>query len=179
MAYALVALIKSGTDLPEMPPQTKIREILHELGRRGFDSVKHIADQEFLARANLGLLVSSRLLAGHKNYSGILASDAGDEVGAIIVPMDPFKQRLDKLRATVLSGSGPRPDQLVVGYRICDEKVIIKLTPVETKCLKAVPQSQRGKNFWKSSVPSLLFFLRLSFFLLMVGTSKVGILQEE
>lgn len=173
MAYALVALIKSGTELPEMPPQAKIREILHELGRRGFDSVKHIADQEFLARANLGLLVSSRLLAGHKKYSGILSSEAGDEVGAVIVPMDPFRQRLDKLRATVLSGSGPRPDQLVVGYRICDEKVIIKLTPVETKCYEGRATISTRKEFLDKQCTKFIIFLK-AFFLPASGRDFKG-----
>ncbi len=162
-ATALEALVKTDTGVQEMPSQAKVRGILQELGQRGFDSVKHIADQEFLARGNLGLLVASRLLAGHKNNPGILPINPEDQSGAVVVPMDPFRPRLEKLRATVLSGAGPRPDQLVVGFRHIRDKVIIKLTPVESKCFEGRASMSTRQGFVRNQCGRFIDFLRAFF----------------
>ena len=64
------AVLRSLVNNESEPDDDKVKAVLTELGQRGFDSVKHIADQEFLARGNIGLLTASRILTGNQFVPG-------------------------------------------------------------------------------------------------------------
>ena len=102
-----------------------VAKVLFQLGQRGFDAVKHIADHEYMAKSNLGLLATSKLLTGAgSSFEGFLPIGDSPEAGGLLVPLDPFRSHLDQLRNTVLKQkTGARPDQLSIGFRFHENKL--------------------------------------------------------
>jgi hypothetical protein len=158
-------VLRSLVNNESEPDDAKVAEVLTELGQRGFDSVKHIADQEFLARGNIGLLTASRILTGNQFCSGILEMDASNEKGALVVPLDPFHSRLDQLRAHVLGPTGGkrRPDLLVIAFVNEGDCLRLKLTPVEAKCFDKRSTIANRQQFLRDQCGSFINFLKAFF----------------
>ncbi|MDO3536306.1 ATP-binding protein [Ralstonia pseudosolanacearum] len=122
-----------------------VEQILLEVARRGIPTVRGLSGDNTGATGDLGLFVAVRLLQDQFRTAGqmssllpVLGGSHDDVTIAIIVPVDPFRGYLADLAKSVgkdgREASLSRPDLLVVGIRLTDSLVRIKLTPVEVKC---------------------------------------------
>ena len=150
------------TNGSESPSAEQVETLLKELGMRGFDSVKQLVDQEFLAKSNLGLLTASRILVSGENVAYLLPNGENGGSGAVLVPMDPFECRLSQLRKSVIpGGSSARPDILVIGFRELGGKLFIKLTPVEAKCYESELNISQCRQFLRNQCAPFINFLNI------------------
>jgi hypothetical protein len=119
-----------------------VEQILLEVARRGIPTVRGLSGDNTGSTGDLGLFVAVRLLQDQfrtaGNLSSILPIVAGTPDNAsiaIIVPVDPFRGYLaDMAKSFGKDASLSRPDLLVIGIRVKDGNVSIRLTPVEVKC---------------------------------------------
>jgi len=119
-----------------------VEQILLEVARRGIPTVRGLSGDNTGATGDLGLFVAVRLLQDQFRSAGNLSSILHVVAGtpdnasiAIIVPVDPFRGYLaDMAKSFGKDASLSRPDLLVVGVRIHEGNVRIRLTPVEVKC---------------------------------------------
>lgn len=122
-----------------------VEQILLEVARRGIPTVRGLSGDNTGATGDLGLFIAVRMLQDQfratDNMSSILPVLGGsveDASIAIIIPIDPFRGYLADLAKSVSKNgkdtSLSRPDLLVVGIRVTDGLVRIRLTPVEVKC---------------------------------------------
>jgi DNA phosphorothioation-dependent restriction protein DptH len=119
-----------------------VEKILLEVARRGIPTVRGLSGDNTGATGDLGLFVAVRLLQDQFRSEGNLSSllpviggTPDDASIAIIVPIDPFRGYLaDMARSFGKDASLSRPDLLVIGVRVADGNVRVRLTPVEVKC---------------------------------------------
>ncbi|MCD9027830.1 hypothetical protein LDO26_06385 [Luteimonas sp. BDR2-5] len=123
----------------------QIEQILLEVARRGIPTVRGLSGDDSGATGDLGLFLAVRLLQDQFRMSGnlnsilpVLSGSPGDASIAIIVPVDPFRGYLADLARSLgkerKEASLSRPDLLVIGLRVGNGPVRIRLTPVEVKC---------------------------------------------
>lgn len=123
----------------------EIEQILLEVARRGIPTVRGLSGDNTGATGDLGLFIAVRLLQDQFRTTGnvcsilpVLGGSLQDASIAIIVPVDPFRGYLADLAKSVgkegKDASLSRPDLLVVGIRMTDSLVQIRLTPIEVKC---------------------------------------------
>lgn len=123
----------------------KVEQILLEVARRGIPTVRGLSGDDTGATGDLGLFMAVRLLQDQFRTSDsadsllpVLGGTPEDATIAIVVPVDPFRGYLADLarslgkdrRDTSLS----RPDLLVIGIRVSEGAVRLRLTPIEVKC---------------------------------------------
>lgn len=119
-----------------------VEQILLEVARRGIPTVRGLSGDNTGATGDLGLFVAVRLLQDQFRTTGNLSSILPVVSGtpnnasiAIIVPVDPFRGYLaDMAKSFGKDASLSRPDLLVIGIRVDDGDVKIRLTPMEVKC---------------------------------------------
>ncbi|CAJ0691489.1 ATP-binding protein [Ralstonia holmesii] len=122
-----------------------VEQILLEVARRGIPTVRGLSGDNTGATGDLGLFVAVRLLQDQFRMAGnmssllpVLGGTTQEATIAIIVPVDPFRGYLADLARSVgkdgRDASLSRPDLLVVGIRLSDSAVQIRITPVEVKC---------------------------------------------
>ncbi len=123
----------------------KIEQILLEVARRGIPTVRGLSGDDTGATGDLGLFLAVRLLQDQFRVEGnmnsllpVLDGTPDDATIAIIVPVDPFRGYLADLARSLGKGlkDSPlsRPDLLVIGVRVCSNRVGVHLTPIEVKC---------------------------------------------
>lgn len=131
----------------------QMEQILLEVARRGIPTVRGLAGDDTGATGDLGLFLAVRLLQDQFRVSGnvdsllpVLSGSPDDVSIAIIVPVDPFRGYLADLSRSLnregKDNSLQRPDLLVVGIRVQDDRLRIHLTPVEVKCRQGSVFSQ-------------------------------------
>lgn len=124
---------------------SKVDQILLEVARRGIPTVRGLSGDDTGATGDLGLFLAVRLLQdqfrGEGNLNSllpVLAGSSDESTIALIVPVDPFRGYLADLARSLgkerKDTSLSRPDLLVIGVRISNEKVQLHLTPIEVKC---------------------------------------------
>ena len=125
-----------------------VKDLLHEVARRGIPTIRGLSSGDSGATGDLGLFIAARLLqdefreeAGDPGILPVLAG--GDEYQelAMVVPVDPFQFYIEDLQRALGKPSGLRPDFLVVGIQVTDSLVKCKLTPVEVKYRNGPPMS--------------------------------------
>lgn len=133
--------LPGGRELDE----TQIEEILLEVARRGIPTVRGLSGDDTGATGDLGLFLAVRLLQDQFRLSGnldsllpVLSGSETNALLAIIIPVDPFRGYLADLARSLgrerKDSSLSRPDLLVVGVRVTENRIYIRLTPVEVKC---------------------------------------------
>lgn len=155
--YYLLSKVKSadldslGRAVSRLPgcdgmDSSQIRDILHEIARRGIPTVRGMSGEDTGATGDLGVFVTARLLQDKFRLSGgfesllpVLQGEGEDDASlCLIVPVDPFQGFLDDLAKSLVDKSKEaslsRPDLLAIGIRIQGERVKIHLTPIEVKC---------------------------------------------
>ncbi len=141
---------------------SKLDEAILEVARRGIPTVRGLSSGHSGASGDLGLFVASRVLqdefrVNHPASQGLLPTllECGTEMQLLLViPIDPFKGYLNDLTHALGKSSSQRPDLIVVGVRLSDSRISMKLTAVEVKyrsakepmpvvvCLEALNQSK-------------------------------------
>ncbi len=119
----------------------RLDEAILEVARRGIPTVRGLSSGHSGASGDLGLFVASRILQdefriNQQTAQGLLPTlfEAESETQLLIViPIDPFKGYLDDLTVAVGKASNQRPDLIIVGVRLSDSRVSMKLTAVEVK----------------------------------------------
>lgn len=174
---------------------SKLDEAILEVARRGIPTVRGLSSGHSGASGDLGLFVASRVLQDEFRINQPLAQsllptlvELEKEVQILlIIPIDPFKGYLNDLTQAVGKESSQRPDLIVVGIRLSDSSVSIKLTAVEVKyrsdkpmsvgaCQEALSQSKSLSDLFgeirnRSREPELLMW-KLAFQHLL--TSMIG-----
>lgn len=123
----------------------EIEQILLEVARRGIPTVRGLSGDNTGATGDLGLFIAVRLLQDQFRTTGnvcsilpVFGGSPQDATIAVIIPVDPFRGYLADLAKSVgkegKDASLSRPDLLVVGIRITESIVQIRLTPIEVKC---------------------------------------------
>ena len=159
--YYLISRVKDAdrdglkrvlTTLPDCDDlnNESVEQILLEVARRGIPTVRGLSGDNTGATGDLGLFVAVRLLQDQfrtaGNMSSILPVVGGtpDDVAiAIIVPVDPFRGYLsDMAKSFGKDSSLSRPDLLVIGVRVTNSRVHIRLTPIEVKCRQGITFSK-------------------------------------
>jgi len=121
--------------------EPRLDEVILEVARRGIPTVRGLSSGHSGASGDLGLFVASRILQDEFRLNqgtgqGLLATLVESELDAqlvLVIPVDPFKGYLDDLTHAVGKGSNRRPDLLVLGVRLSESRVAMKLTAVEVK----------------------------------------------
>lgn len=124
---------------------SKVEQILLEVARRGIPTVRGLSGDDTGATGDLGLFLAVRLLQDQFRIEGnlnsllpVLAGSSDESTIALIVPVDPFRGYLADLARSLgkerKDASLSRPDLLVIGVRISNDKVQLHLTPIEVKC---------------------------------------------
>jgi DNA phosphorothioation-dependent restriction protein DptH len=121
----------------------KVESMLGEVSRRGMPTLKKLTVGGSASLGELGMLVALRLLQSEFEESpacpGIAPVQVGGAVLNLVVPVDPFQNHFENLRAALNKGGGERPDLLVVSIRFEDgEPVAAKVTPLEVKARSGV-----------------------------------------
>lgn len=122
-----------------------VQEILIEIARRGIPTIRGMSSDDTGATGDLGLFIASRLLQDQFRTTGnensllpVFSGTEEDLTISIIIPVDPFRGYLADLSKSLIKDKKDlnlsRPDLLVIGVRIADSVVSIKLTPLEVKC---------------------------------------------
>jgi DNA phosphorothioation-dependent restriction protein DptH len=122
-----------------------IENVLIEIARRGIPTVRGMSSDDTGATGDLGLFLASRLLQDQfrltENLDSLLPvlNGTDDKVAiCIIVPVDPFRGYLADLSKSLSQDKSEisllRPDLMVIGIRITNSEVMLKLTPLEVKC---------------------------------------------
>lgn len=133
--------LPNGTNLSE----TEVEQILLEVARRGIPTIRGLSGDDTGATGDLGLFLAVRLLQDQfrlqNNVNSLLPVLAGSPDNAsiaLIIPVDPFRGYLADLAKSLTKdkkeASLSRPDLLVVGMHISQDRVAIHLTPIEVKC---------------------------------------------
>lgn len=149
---------------------SRLDEAILEVARRGIPTVRGLSSGHSGASGDLGLFVASRVLQDEFRINqasslGLLPTLVESELGTqllLVIPIDPFKGYLDDLTHAVGKASNQRPDLIVVGVRLSDSRVSMKLTAVEVKyrsakepmpiaaCQEALSQSKSLSDlFWE------------------------------
>ena len=122
-----------------------INKILLEVAKRGIPTIRGLSAGDAGAAGDLGMFIASRLLQDkfridHAAIDSLLPVLAGTEDTVeicLIIPVDPFRGYLADISNSLNRGRREltlsRPDLLVIGIRIFEDKVNIHLTPVEVK----------------------------------------------
>lgn len=144
-----------------------VEQILLEVARRGIPTVRGLSGDNTGSTGDLGLFVAVRLLQdqfrAEGNLSSLLPVVAGTPDNAsiaIIVPVDPFRGYLaDMAKSFGKDASLSRPDLLVIGIRVDEGEVKIRLTPVEVKCRQgdALSQTEAADALAQARALSSLF----------------------
>jgi DNA phosphorothioation-dependent restriction protein DptH len=119
----------------------KLDEAIQEVARRGIPTVRGLSSGHSGASGDLGLFVASRVLQDEFRASrlaapSLLPSLVETELETrlvLVIPIDPFRGYLDDLSHAAGKTSNQRPDLIVVGVRLSDSRVALKLTPIEVK----------------------------------------------
>ena len=119
----------------------RLDEAILEVARRGIPTVRGLSSGHSGASGDLGLFVASRVLQDEFRINqmvgqGLLPTLVESELETqllLAIPIDPFKGYLDDLTHAVGKASKQRPDLIVVGVRLSDSRVSMKLTAVEVK----------------------------------------------
>lgn len=119
-----------------------VEQILLEVARRGIPTVRGLSGDNTGSTGDLGLFVAVRLLQDEFRTAGtsssllpVISGSSDNASIAIIVPVDPFRGYLaDMAKSFGKDASLSRPDLLVIGIRVREGSVRIRLTPVEVKC---------------------------------------------
>lgn len=123
-----------------------VREMLHEIARRGIPTVRGMSGEDTGSTGDLGVFVAARLLqdnfrpkGGFEGLVPVLEGEGEEDASlCLIVPVDPFQGFLDDLAKSMVGKSKDaslsRPDLLSIGVRIQGEDVRIHLTAIEVKC---------------------------------------------
>jgi DNA phosphorothioation-dependent restriction protein DptH len=122
-----------------------VQDVLIEIARRGIPTVRGMSSDDTGATGDLGLFIASRLLQDQFRLTGnvnslfpVISGTEEDLTISIIIPVDPFRGYLADLSKSLAKDKKDlnlsRPDLLVIGIRIVDSSVSIKLTPLEVKC---------------------------------------------
>jgi DNA phosphorothioation-dependent restriction protein DptH len=140
-------LSKALARLPgaEAADDTKLRDTLLEVARRGIPTVRGLSGMDTTGTGNLGVFIASRLLQdefrsvqGTSSLLPVLEGQEDERRLALVIPIDPFRSYLDdmarSLKRDKKDGTLSRPDLMIVGVRIVGSSVRVKLTPVEVKC---------------------------------------------
>lgn len=120
---------------------SRLDEAILEVARRGIPTVRGLSSGHSGASGDLGLFVASRVLQDEFRINqatgqGLLPTLVQSELETqilLVIPIDPFKGYLDDLTHAVGKASNQRPDLIVVGVRLSDSRVSMKLTAVEVK----------------------------------------------
>jgi DNA phosphorothioation-dependent restriction protein DptH len=120
---------------------SRLDEAILEVARRGIPTVRGLSSGHSGASGDLGLFVASRILQdefriNQQSGQGLLPTLVESELETnllLVIPIDPFKGHLDDLTHAVGKTSSQRPDLIVVGVRLSDSRVSMKLTAVEVK----------------------------------------------
>ncbi|WP_296753534.1 hypothetical protein [Thiobacillus sp.] len=126
-------------------PSGQVEEILLEVARRGIPTVRGLSGDDTGATGDLGLFLAVRLLQDQFRTVGnveglvpVLAGSEEDATVALVIPVDPFRGYLADLARSLgrekKETSLSRPDLLVAGIRLAENRISILLTPVEVKC---------------------------------------------
>jgi DNA phosphorothioation-dependent restriction protein DptH len=175
---------------------SKLDEAILEVARRGIPTVRGLSSGHSGASGDLGLFVASRILqdefrTNQATGQGLLPTLVESELETqilLVIPIDPFKGYLDDLTHAVGKASNQRPDLIVVGVRMSDSRVSMKLTAVEVKyrsangpmpvaaCQEALGQSKSLSDLFgelrKRSLDTDLSMWKLAFQHLL--TSMIG-----
>lgn len=175
---------------------SRLDEAILEVARRGIPTVRGLSSGHSGASGDLGLFVASRVLQDEFRINqatgqGLLPTLVEAELETqilLVIPIDPFKGYLDDLTHAVAKASNQRPDLIVVGVRLSDSRVSMKLTAVEVKyrsanvpmpvaaCQEALGQSKSLSDLFvelkKRSLDPELSMWKLAFQHLL--TSMIG-----
>jgi len=125
----------------EAVSDSKLDEAILEVARRGIPTVRGLSSGHSGASGDLGLFVASRVLqdefridqaAGQSLLPALVESELETQL-LLVIPIDPFKGYLDDLTHAIGKASNQRPDLILVGVRLSDSHVSMKLTAVEVK----------------------------------------------
>jgi DNA phosphorothioation-dependent restriction protein DptH len=121
----------------------KIESMLKEVSRRGMPTLKKLTVGGSASLGELGMLVALRLLQSEFEAnpagSGIAPVQASGDVLNLVIPVDPFKNHFEDLRAALQKKSGERPDLIVVSIRfVGGQPVGARVTPIEVKARSSV-----------------------------------------
>jgi hypothetical protein len=121
----------------------KIDSMLKEVSRRGMPTLKKLTIGGSASLGELGMLIALRLLQSEFEDSpvgsGIAPVQASGDVLNLVIPVDPFQNHFEDLRAALQKKGGERPDLIVVSIRFMGGRPIrSKVTPVEVKARSSV-----------------------------------------
>ena len=116
-------------------------EAILEVARRGIPTVRGLSSGHSGASGDLGLFVASRVLqdefrisqAASQGLLPTLVELESETQLLLVIPIDPFKGYLDDLTHAIGKASNQRPDLIVVGVRLSDSRISMKLTAIEVK----------------------------------------------
>ena len=135
---AMCDAIERAASLVVTPPP-EATGLLEEVSRHGIPILKRLASGGSQSRGELGLLLATRLL---QDSFRLHATTARLPVWSgtcihLILPVDPYEELFDALRASLLGplGTAQRPDLVVIAIQLPDnsQAVAIKVTPIEVK----------------------------------------------
>lgn len=137
----VIKLLPGGEGLENI----QLEEVLLEVARRGIPTVRGLSGDDTGATGDLGLFIAVRLLQDQFRESGNVdsllpvISGSKDAVSlAIIVPVDPFRNYISDIAISLgkerKDAQLSRPDLLIFAVHLNENKIRIKLTPIEVKC---------------------------------------------
>ncbi len=132
-------------------PRDKIESMLAEVSRRGMPTLKKLTVGGSASLGELGMLIALRLLQsefeGAPSCQGIASVQAGEDILNLVIPVDPFQNHFENLRAAMQKGGGERPDLLVMSIRFKNGgPVAVKVTPLEVKARSSVMNASERKS---------------------------------
>jgi hypothetical protein len=121
----------------------KVESMLREVSRRGMPTLKKLTVGGSASLGELGMLVALRLLQSefedNPAGSGIAPVQASEDVLNLVIPVDPFQNHFEDLRAALQKKGGERPDLMVVSIRfVGGQPVGARVTPIEVKARSSV-----------------------------------------
>lgn len=182
----------------ETMDESQMDEVILEVARRGIPTVRGLSSGHSGASGDLGLFVASRVLQDEFRMNqgvgqGLLPTLVESQLDTqlvLVIPVDPFKGYLEDLTHAVGKGSNRRPDLLILGVRLSDSRVSMKVTAVEVKyrsakepmavaaCQEALSQSKSLSELFlelkKRSEDSDLVMWKLAFQNLLMSIIGFG-----